>query len=496
MDVGEISLLYLGIALILSKLAEEALGRLNMVRFVGPIIVGIIMGQGVLGLIKLNDIISFITSLGIVFLLFLAGAEEIGSKLEINSQILASALVQISVPLLLISLVLNIYTLPLLIPLAMTSAGPLTRLLIDVGISKERVGVTIFEQAVIAEIIAVVAFATFLRQPFLISFIEVVLILIFIILLGSKISLLLEKIEGYIKVREIEFASIISLILIIGFLAEYYNFNSAIAALFLGFLLRDYFKDRAELLEKLHAFTYGFFEPLFFFSIGLYFVKITPALILISLEIFSLVVIGKFLGGLVTSRLVSVDPLLNALGTSTKGGVDASLLITALTVKIINGVQYSEASLAVTLSALIFPLLFRLRFGSPVSQFTKPKLWEKLPKEAISNVYASCDENLRSIINKMVERGLRAIVVVNEYGRPLGYISVSQLLEIDPSDYERIEACELPLNELRTVEANTRVIDVLRRFRESEEPVIGVIKDGRLVGVIYERELLRILNPV
>ncbi|MFP3226999.1 MAG: CBS domain-containing protein, partial [Sulfolobaceae archaeon] len=121
-------------------------------------------------------------------------------------------------------------------------------------------------------------------------------------------------------------------------------------------------------------------------------------------------------------------------------------------------------------------------------QFTKPKLWEKLPKEAISNVYASCDENLRSIINKMVERGLRAIVVVNEYGRPLGYISVSQLLEIDPSDYERIEACELPLNELRTAEANTRVIDVLRRFRESEEPVIGVIKDGRLVGVIYERD--------
>jgi len=74
MDTAVTSLLYLGVLLLAAKLMEELFGRLNLVRFVGPILMGIILGPGLLNLVKLNDIVSFIASLGIVFLLFLAGA--------------------------------------------------------------------------------------------------------------------------------------------------------------------------------------------------------------------------------------------------------------------------------------------------------------------------------------------------------------------------------------------------------------------------------------
>lgn len=152
----------------------------------------------------------------------------------------------------------------LAVPLAMSSAGPLTRMLMDVGLTSSKVGNTIFNQVILVEILFVVLFVIFQDiNQLLITIIEVSLVLVFILIFGRFISNILEKIESYFKVREIEFASIITLILILGYFSSIYKFNSAIAAFFLGILLKDYLKDRPELLERLHAFTYGFFEPLF-----------------------------------------------------------------------------------------------------------------------------------------------------------------------------------------------------------------------------------------
>lgn len=49
MNATLISLLYLGIMILAAKLIEELFGRLNLIRFIGPIIIGIILGPGILG---------------------------------------------------------------------------------------------------------------------------------------------------------------------------------------------------------------------------------------------------------------------------------------------------------------------------------------------------------------------------------------------------------------------------------------------------------------
>ncbi|WP_291764915.1 cation:proton antiporter [Caldivirga sp. UBA161] len=337
MNATLISLLYLGIMLLAAKLIEELFGRLNLIRFIGPIIIGIILGPGILGVIKLNEIVSFMASLGIVFLLFLAGAEEMGGRFEADKRDLFSSILEIIIPLVIVGLTLYYlgqFNLALIIPLIMTSVGPLTRLLIDVGITKEGLGIKIFNQSALNEIIAIITYSIVLDLS-IIHFIEILLIMVLILVMGRYVARLLEAIEGYFKVREVEFAITVSLILIIGFIAELYNFNSAIAALFLGFLLRSYFADRPHLRERLHAFTYGFFEPLFFVSIGLYFVRITINLLFTSIILFTVIVVSKFLSGFLMARIQGIDPILNGLGTSVKGGVDASLLITALTTSLI-----------------------------------------------------------------------------------------------------------------------------------------------------------------
>ncbi|MFP3164544.1 MAG: cation:proton antiporter [Acidianus sp.] len=499
-----ISLLYLGIMLILAKLMEEAFSRLRLVPFVGSIFLGIILGQGVLDFIKINEIISFITSLGIVFLLFLAGAEEIGlNEINTDKSVLISSIIQLILPFTLLFLLLYFLKIPnailLSIPLGMTSVGPLTRLLLDLGISKEKIGVMLFYEGTIVEITSVIIFAIIsnFAKNFAITILEIIGIILGIFLLSPYIAKALEKIEIYINAREVEFASIISLILIISFISETFSFNSAISALFLGFLLRDYFKDRKDLLDKFHGFTYGFFEPLFFVSIGLYFTKLNFSILSIGIIITAVIIISKFLAGFISATLVKVPRMINALGTSTKGGVDASLLISALSLGLINRIEYSFSALAISISALLVPLIFKATSGYKVKTRQRNK---SLIENKISNILpslkyvtASCEENLRSVIQKINELGVNAIIVCNER-KVLGYISTEELLEIEPSKYEELRACDVELHEIITLYDEDKIKKLLDTFREKEVPVIGILnKDGELVGTVYERDLLRLL---
>ncbi len=495
-----ISLLYLGIMLILAKLMEEAFSRLKLVPFVGSIFLGIILGQGVLDFIKINEIISFITSLGIVFLLFLAGAEEIGFEIRTDKNILFSSIIELIVPFISIFMLLFYLKIPnallLAIPLGMTSVGPLTRLLIDLGISKEKIGTVIFYEGTIVEITSVIIFAIIsnLSKNFILTAVEIVGIILGIFLLSPYIARALEKIEVYINAREVEFASIISIILLISFISEIFSFNSAISALFLGFLLRDYFKDKKDLLDKLHGFTYGFFEPLFFVSIGLYFTKISFSILELGTIITVIILLSKFFAGLISSIIVKTPRFINALGTSTKGGVDASLLISALSLSLINRIEYSFSALAISISALIIPLLFKVTSGYSVKKKTsevESKISSILP--FLKYVTVSCNDNLRSVIQKINDLGVNAIIVCKEK-KALGVVSTQELLEIEPSKYEILKVCDIELQEIITLNEDAKIKELLNTFKEKEVPVIGILnKDGELVGTVYERELLRLL---
>ncbi|MFP3158126.1 MAG: cation:proton antiporter [Caldivirga sp.] len=504
-----LTLLYLGVILILAKLLEESFSRIRLVPFVGAVVAGVVLGNGVLGFVKVNSIIQFISLLGITLLLFLSGAEEFEvGRGSLNARVTAAAAVELALPFTLIYLslrALNVSITPLLaIPLIMTSVGPLARLLMDINLSRTELGNMLFMQGALVEVASVVAFAILVTARLggsLLTLIGIAVLIAAIFTVGRWVSRALEWVEGYVKAREVEFAAAISLVLVISFLAEAVNFNPAMAALFLGILLRDYLKDRPELLEKLHGFTYGFFEPIFFVSIGLYFVRLSPDLLMTSLLIALILLSSKVAAGALASMVVGGSPIINGLGTSTKGGVDVSLLLVLLTTGLITRLTYSYLTLAITVNSVVAPLLVRtvVKPTTGVNPLIRVKLNNNVMSisEYAKPLTVTCSDNLRIVIDRMVERGVRAVVVVNSEGKPLGYLTMQQLLEIDPATYGMTPACDLPLNELTTVTTKARIIDVLRRFRGFEDPVIGVVNDdGVLVATIYERELLRLLITV
>ncbi|AEB94335.1 MAG: cation:proton antiporter [Metallosphaera sp.] len=507
MNVVTSSLLYIGIMLVSAKLMEEGFSRLGLTPFVGAILIGLILGRGVLNVISLNDVISFVTSLGIIFLLFLAGAEEFGDSMELTPRILVSSLILTIVPFIVVFLFLTLIgvsnPLTVTFPLIMTSVGPMTRLLMDTGLVRSDTGRKLFYQGTLVEIISVIVFAIVSKPASLYSLIrealEIVVLFSIILFVGPKLSRLLEEIESFIKVREVELAFLLTVIMVTGYVSEIFGFNSAIAALFLGFLLRDYLGDRPDLKEKMHGLTYGFFEPLFFVSIGLYFAPLNLYITTIGLLLFVLILSTKFLSGYLTGFIVKMDGIVNGLGVSSKGGVDASLLISAFVLGELSQTEYSYSALSITLMSLTIPLIFKLKVrGIGVEEKKKPKFYEKLGSlSTITPLYATMDSSLREIINMITERGARAIVVVDECLHPIGLITVQQLLEIDPSYYSVYKARDLELKDLVIMEENRRVIDALRKFRATETAVIAVVdKNGKLVQTIYERELLRVLNSL
>ncbi|QKR00990.1 CBS domain-containing protein [Metallosphaera tengchongensis] len=491
--------------LALAKLMEEGFSRIGLIPFVGAIVVGIVLGRGVLDFIGINNVISFVTSLGIIFLLFLAGTEEFSDEFNLDRRILISSIIQLVIPFIAIYFYLVRIGLSepfaIVFPLITTSVGPMTRLLMDTGTLTSRLGRLMFYQGTLVEIMSVILFAMMLKVSSPVEIIkqslEILVLFIAIIFIGPKLSRMLETIEGFVKVREVELAFLVSLILIIGYVADLFGFNSAIAALFLGFLLKDYLKDRPDLKEKVRGLTYGFFEPLFFVSIGLYFAPINLYIGSIGLILAGLIFMSKFLSGLISSFIIKTDSLANAIGMSSKGGVDSSLLISALVGGGISSLQYSYSALSITLVAIIVPILFKLKTRGITTIYSKPKFNERLDKlsQLPNPLFAETRNTLRDIIKMMTERGARAIVIVDEFKRPVGNITVQQLLEIDPSLYDKLRASDVDLNETVIMESDKRVVDALRRFRATETPVIAVVdRDGKLLQTLYERELLRILS--
>ncbi|MFI5421207.1 MAG: cation:proton antiporter, partial [Nitrososphaerales archaeon] len=402
----------------------------------------------------------------------------------------------------------------------MASAGPLTRLLTDTGLARTEEGTSIFSQVLIIEIAAVVLFSfvydlagkPFTIESFALIAGELTVAILGIILFGRYVMIpLLEGVEKHFNSREPVFAMIIVVVLLTGFLGQLVGFNSALVALFLGLLLQKFFVDRPILMTKLRAFTYGFFEPLFFVGLGLYFVQITPILLLAGIGIFgaALVVIDSAVGGL-SSRIFKVDPWKNAFGTCVNGGVDATLLVTALTasVPLIAGFTYSATAIGIALLSLTAPLLFTLR--APIIKLDQTREEKGIVRQQLNMLTAleiskmlpslsiGLEEPVKVALKKCMDADARAIIVVGHDLKPMGTFLLRNAILLSNRELSILKLSEVQLLEAVTVAGNEPGLRLAALFTEKNIPVIAVADEhGKLIGTVFESEILkRIVSSV
>lgn len=160
--------LYLAILLLFARLTGDIFAKFGIPSVLGEIFVGILLGQSVLGIIPLNDVMRVLAELGIILLLFHIGLEADLKKLKkagfsATTVAIVGALAPMSAGFLVSYYVFNYSLITALFiggTLTATSIGITIRVLEDIGKIKEEFAQIVLGAAVLDDIFGVIILAT------------------------------------------------------------------------------------------------------------------------------------------------------------------------------------------------------------------------------------------------------------------------------------------------------------------------------------------------
>ncbi len=112
----------------------------------------------------------------------------------------------------------------------------------------------------------------------------------------------------------------------------------------------------------------------------------------------------------------------------------------------------------------------------------------------LPTVSVSEDQTVQEAVRKADELNTRVLVVINREGKPIGYSTVHDLFKMvsfGQGDVLMRDVFLMPVPKVNRFASGSEVLDL---FKMSDAQVIAVVDDdGKLVGTILEKEVLRYL---
>jgi Kef-type K+ transport system membrane component KefB len=387
--VDKVSLVnLLGVAVI-AFLVPFALGffpKLRVPSIVLELLAGYVFGPSVLGWINPGPVVVIISTIGVAFLLFLAGMEidlgalrgaplKLGSIGFLLSFVIAIAL---AIPLGMANVVLT----PLLIAIALsaTSVGIIIPVLRDTGQLDSPTGTFTVAGATVAEFATIALLGVFFSGPGTSSIVEALLLAVLAVLAvllllglsriwkwepGRAVTSRLDDSSSQVRVR---FA--VMILLASAVVASSFGFESILGTFLAGAVLAIIIRgDKFEkpFRHKLEALGFGFFVPAFFVTSGMKLnlssIDSPSAVGRVALLFAMLLLIRGLPALLYRSHLTGRETLAAALLQST----NLSFIVVAVTVgQEIGRIRPATGSalvLAGLLSAVVFPASAQLLLG-------------------------------------------------------------------------------------------------------------------------------------
>lgn len=256
--------------------------RLRLPYVTALILAGIVFGPFGLRAVELNEGIEFFASIGLIFLMFIAGSKiNLKSLTEDTDEILALAFINSIVPFVVgfgIGLVLlqDFYTALLIGVIFISSAVAVIVPILESGnFLGSRMGKLILASTVIADIASLFMLGIILQVgseggfASLVAFI--LIIALSILFLGEYLPKLEKRFREWIGKNDV-FESELRFILVILFAAvilfEIIGLNAIVAAFIVGMIFSEVMK-KGQLERKVKTLSYGMFIPVFFFTIGM-----------------------------------------------------------------------------------------------------------------------------------------------------------------------------------------------------------------------------------
>lgn len=191
-------ILYISLLILFAKLFEEVAVRLHQPPIVGYIIAGIVLGPAVLAWVQPADEITLFIQIGVFFLFFLIGLEEIDIPSifsVLRKRLFAGATVGFVVPFALAVPALffftDLETTPLLAVasvVGISSLGVVAKILMDYGKLKEPLGLEIFTLTAVLEFIGIIVASVFIQLASPTSFVQTLDVFVSPFLGGTNVT--------------------------------------------------------------------------------------------------------------------------------------------------------------------------------------------------------------------------------------------------------------------------------------------------------------------
>ncbi|MEK4660647.1 monovalent cation:proton antiporter-2 (CPA2) family protein [Priestia sp. FSL H7-0729] len=371
---------YLALIIVSTKIAGHVSVKLGQPSVLGKLVVGIILGPAILGWIDNNEFIHYVSEVGVLLLMFIAGLETDLNQLKKNwRSAVAVAFGGIILPFVggfgvadLFGLSTN-YALFMGVLFSATSVSISVQVLKDIDRLSSREGTTILGAAVVDDILVVILLA------FMMSFLgtgqdvslgllvgKKVLFFIGVFVAGAFIVPRVMKWLSTLKVTE----PIISIALFICFGFAYFADLMGMAGIIGSFaagiaISQTNFKNVVE--KKIEPIAYSIFVPVFFVSIGLNvsFEGVGQQIgFLIVLTVAA--VLTKLLGGALGAKITgfsNVSSFAIGAGMVSRGEVALIIASTGLQAGLLLPEYFTSVIIMVILTTLIAPPLLKVLFN-------------------------------------------------------------------------------------------------------------------------------------
>ena len=373
-------LLDIGLIILVVKIFELITQRIHIPKALGSSIAGIVLGPAVLNIVQSSDLIEFISKIGLIFIMFLAGMEtSLKRFLSGTKNYLVIAFLGVIFPLLMGFMFSFAYKIDFLffgVVITATSVSMTLQSLIDLRKIKTNVGIAILGAGVIDDIIGVTFLTILLNSTNLtmVGLLMIALKIVIFFLIAILIAFIMHNIFNWMEERSkpTDRLPIFSLAfaLIFSYFAESLGVSGIIGAYIAGLAIGNT-KQASYIKSHVDTLVLMFFSPIFFASIGLKLQTLSLPLdvwifilFFVTVAIFS-IILGNGLGAMICGYTKS-ESLQIGLGMAARGEVALIMVEEALRLGIIGNEVFSIVVISILITTLICPILFALSYKPKV----------------------------------------------------------------------------------------------------------------------------------
>ena len=529
------SLLYIGLLIVVAKLAEGILSRIGLISIVAYTMAGVLLGP-VAGIVEPTSEIQLFLSIGVFVLFFLIGLDEIdlpGFMATIRGRYFVagslSVVISVLTSLIVTSDFINSdFTLGLEFSkaiclagiLSLSSLGIVAKVLADKGMLKELIGLRIFTAVIIAEVISLLVVGVTIGELDHDHSVTGVLMLLgqivgFVVLTWILSAKLLPRVivllQRLLDVPELSFGLLMGGLFLVVVGAEEIGLHGSLGALLFGASLSGLpNRMRQDIMPGMRSAAEGLFVPLFFASAGLHIdlsftnlpVETIAALVLIPL-------LGKLAGAFIGTYVARLDtPFVLATGLMAKGVAEIALLLILLETGVIGHDIFSLLVLIMFAYILLTPqaidsAVSKTKDSEPQMppqtvppSFARHALADVMVRSVMdrTRTYPDPALSVRSFANDWLVPHHQDYLVVEE-GAPVGVVSLTKLRFLRKGSWGDTPLSEVLRRNVPQAWPDEPIDDVLERMATHSLTIIPIMEreSGKFLGTITSHDVLDLM---